>query len=386
MRPQSSLIFGSVLAAASGVWLLGADNLASALSAGAGADAVSSVGEPAGPDVARDGAGAKGSVSAPAPAALGALRTALAVEPPYQERARPGGWDGWALGYRVALRAGDTLRVSVGDPRLRLHAYRAGDAERAAPVPLAATRGDGVMELVAGENGEVTVLVHGDPGERASDDAFTVRVERSGGLVFPVAGRGPEDVISHFLEFRDGGRRLHHGVDIAALRGNPVRAVADGVIERIETTPLGGLTIRLVERRTGHVHYYAHLSGALVGTGDRVVAGQTIGGVGNTGNARNTPPHLHYGVFDGSAVLDPMKLLRSSPLDLAADTASVLLGTRARITVDGTAMRAAPARMGAATSLAHGQTVHVLAEADRYFRVKVGEREGYVARWVVEPE
>jgi peptidoglycan LD-endopeptidase LytH len=315
----------------------------------------------------------------PVAAALGALRTALPVAPPYQERGRFGSVDEAALGYRVALHAGDTLRVTVDRPDIRVHAYRPDDAERTGPVPLASGRGDGLLEWVAGSRGEVIVLLHGD----GAGAAFNVRIERSGGLLFPVAGRGPDDVVGHFLDLRDGGRRAHHGVDIAAPAGNPVRAVADGVIERVERTPLGGLTVRLVERRTGHIHYYAHLSSALVEAGQRVAAGQTIGGVGNTGNARNTPPHLHYAVFDGSEILDPMELLRPGPPALAADTASVLLGTRARIAVDGAALRATPTRMGPATSLAYDQPVRVLAETGRYFRVRTDEREGFVARWVV---
>jgi peptidoglycan LD-endopeptidase LytH len=372
MLPRISLILLFVLVVPIGAWLAGArDGRGPAPSALADADAGSGA-HPRFAEARKD--------ALPSTAALAALRTALAVVPPYQERGRLGPADAAALGYRVALHPGDTLRVTVDRPDIHLHAFHPGDADAAGAAPLARGRGDGLLEWVAESHGEVVVLLHGDgPGA-----LFTARIERSGDLVFPVAGRGPEDVIGHFLDLRDGGRRVHHGVDIAAPRGNPVRAVADGVIERVETTPVGGLTIRLVERRTGRVHYYAHLSGALVEAGQRVAPGQTIGGVGDTGNARNTPPHLHYAVFDGDAILDPMQVLRPAPPALAADTPSVLLGTRARITVEGAAMRATPTRMGPAISLAHDQSVLVLAETDRYFRVRIGDQEGFVARWAVD--
>jgi murein DD-endopeptidase MepM/ murein hydrolase activator NlpD len=58
-------------------------------------------------------------------------------------------------------------------------------------------------------------------------------------------------------------------------------------------------------------HYYAHLSrfGAFE-VGDRVSAGDIVGYVGDTGNARGTPPHLHYGVYRfGGAAINPFPLL-----------------------------------------------------------------------------
>jgi len=43
--------------------------------------------------------------------------------------------------------------------------------------------------------------------------------------------------------------------------------------------------------------YYAHLDEQWVEPGEFVRAGQALGAVGNTGNARTTPPHLHFGVY-----------------------------------------------------------------------------------------
>jgi murein DD-endopeptidase MepM/ murein hydrolase activator NlpD len=60
----------------------------------------------------------------------------------------------------------------------------------------------------------------------------------------------------------------------------------------------------------GHTHYYAHLDQfAGAGRGDRVQVGTVLGTVGNTGNARTTPPHLHYGIYTDSGAINPYPLL-----------------------------------------------------------------------------
>ncbi|MGE8638481.1 MAG: M23 family metallopeptidase, partial [Achromobacter sp.] len=60
-------------------------------------------------------------------------------------------------------------------------------------------------------------------------------------------------------------------------------------------------------------HYYAHLDGyADIQRGQLVAAGDVLGYVGNTGNAQGTPPHLHYGIYDGGAI-NPYDLLKAAP-------------------------------------------------------------------------
>ena len=71
------------------------------------------------------------------------------------------------------------------------------------------------------------------------------------------------------------------------------------VTVRIGTTdPLGGNTV-WVAGKPSTLYYYAHLDRFCAGlrVGDRVQAGEVLGFVGDTGNARGTPPHLHFGVY-----------------------------------------------------------------------------------------
>jgi peptidoglycan LD-endopeptidase LytH len=108
---------------------------------------------------------------------------------------------------------------------------------------------------------------------------------------------------------RSEGRR-HEGVDIFARRGTPIRASVGGVVGRVGTDRLGGRTV-YVTGPGGFHHYYAHLERyAALKPGDWIRAGTVVGYVGDSGNARGTPPHLHYGVYTpGWQAVNPYPLL-----------------------------------------------------------------------------
>jgi murein DD-endopeptidase MepM/ murein hydrolase activator NlpD len=116
-------------------------------------------------------------------------------------------------------------------------------------------------------------------------------------LGFPVDGVDARAIWSGFGAERDGGRRAHRGVDIFAPRGTPALAAIDGWVTRVETTRVGGNVVWLQPLLGTMRIYYAHLDEQWVRPGDFVRAGQAVGTVGNTGNARTTPPHLHFGVY-----------------------------------------------------------------------------------------
>jgi murein DD-endopeptidase MepM/ murein hydrolase activator NlpD len=95
------------------------------------------------------------------------------------------------------------------------------------------------------------------------------------------------DPFSGFPEF-------HKGIDIAAARGTPVSATADGHVVRAGWEGDYGKSIILRHSR-GHATRYAHLDRVLVRRGDPVCKGTVIGTVGDTGRATGT--HLHYEVL-----------------------------------------------------------------------------------------
>ncbi len=110
-----------------------------------------------------------------------------------------------------------------------------------------------------------------------------------------------------FGYFDTGTKTVHMGLDIVAPLGQPIRGVADGEVifsgyglingEGDKTDPYGiAIVIRHSYSFEGKTLYtvYGHLSQALVDTGQKVKAGETIGLVGLTGNT--TGPHLHFEV------------------------------------------------------------------------------------------
>ncbi|WP_425510614.1 M23 family metallopeptidase [Xanthomonas dyei] len=110
-----------------------------------------------------------------------------------------------------------------------------------------------------------------------------------------------------------GRDRSHAGVDIFAPRGTPVIATTRGVVSAIRDAGLGGKQVWVLGPAMER-HYYAHLDDWAPGlaVGDVVEPGTSLGMVGTTGNARGTPPHLHYGVYGRNGAYDPLPLLRKT--------------------------------------------------------------------------
>ncbi len=129
-------------------------------------------------------------------------------------------------------------------------------------------------------------------------------------LHMPVVGVRPFDLDDSWHAPRDGGSRLHKGIDIFAPRGTAVVAVADGFISFIGDQPKGGHCIWLTTE-SGSSFYYAHLDRWAPGLyeGMEVQSGDLLGFVGTTGNASRTPPHLHFAVNLNDEMVNPYPLL-----------------------------------------------------------------------------
>ena len=116
---------------------------------------------------------------------------------------------------------------------------------------------------------------------------------------------------------RSEGRK-HEGIDIFAKRGTPVVSTTEGIVSQVGTNRLGGLVVWVLGPG-GQRHYYAHLdSYSDVEPGMRIEAGRVLGHVGDTGNAKGTPPHLHYGIYDTGGAINPYPLLKADPALIAA--------------------------------------------------------------------
>lgn len=120
-----------------------------------------------------------------------------------------------------------------------------------------------------------------------------------------------------------GGRRHHHGIDLAAPTGTPVFATGNGVVGRAELYSSYGLFIS-IEHGASMETRYAHLSRLAVAAGDSVKKGDLIGYVGSTG--RSTGPHLHYEVRVEGLAVDPIPYMVESEAQLAYARDSRLTG------------------------------------------------------------
>jgi len=100
--------------------------------------------------------------------------------------------------------------------------------------------------------------------------------------------------------------RHHHGVDLAAPNGSPVRAIAAGQV--IYADPFGGYgKFIVIKHINGLTSHYGHCSKLLVQPGETVKPGQLIAQVGSTGIS--TGPHLHFEVRKFGQPQDPEKYL-----------------------------------------------------------------------------
>ena len=213
----------------------------------------------------------------------------------------------WAAGYLFSAESGRRVQVELVsengaenaelfvdlyqlDRNLPRYVSSAPAVPAARPAPLSQQI---VMDVVRG--GDYIVRVQPSLPEQAGQYRLAIRVEPQ--LQFPVTGHSTRSIQSGFGAARDGGAREHHGVDIFAPRGTPVIAALDARVRRVDTTNLGGKVVWLQPLFGSTRLYYAHLDSQSVEPGQYVFAGETIGTVGNTGNARTTPPHLHFGVY-----------------------------------------------------------------------------------------
>lgn len=130
-------------------------------------------------------------------------------------------------------------------------------------------------------------------------------------LPVPVEGVAARRVADTFGAPRGRDRR-HAGVDIFAARGTPVRSATVGIVTDIRDSGLGGRQVWVLGPARER-YYYAHLDDWRedIARGEVVDTTTVLGYVGDTGNAKGTPPHLHWGIYGADGAYDPLPLLRA---------------------------------------------------------------------------
>ena len=108
---------------------------------------------------------------------------------------------------------------------------------------------------------------------------------------------------------KNGGRRMHSGVDFAGPVGTPLYATADGVVVHAGWQSGYGRLVK-IKHQFGIETRYAHMSRIRVKVGERVSRGDRIGDMGASG--RVTGPHLHYEVRVGGRAVNPMIYIKAA--------------------------------------------------------------------------
>jgi murein DD-endopeptidase MepM/ murein hydrolase activator NlpD len=321
-------------------------------------------------------------------AAAQALRDSLVVPLPFAETGYFRPEVPAAASYRYAVHAGEQVHISLtlapgANARVFLDAFEVAPGQR--PTPLASA--DTVVldfRYRAETSGQHLLRVQ---PELLATGRYTLRVAREPSLsTFPVRGRDDAAAGSFWGADRDGGARRHEGIDIFAPRGTPAVAATDGFVTRTGETALGGRVVWLADAAHGEHLYYAHLDKQLVSPGQRVRAGDTLGLVGNTGNARTTVPHLHFGIYrSGRGAIDPLPFVQRAATAPAPQTGPDRRGEFVRLRT-ATALRAATAASGgrASTKISKQLPLLVLGQQGPALRVQTPTGQvGYVSTLAV---
>lgn len=130
-------------------------------------------------------------------------------------------------------------------------------------------------------------------------------------LGYPVDANRISSLFGRRVDPMNGEAAYHDGIDLSGVPGSEVRATADGrVIERGHNDTYGWYV--MLDHGNKFTTMYAHNQKILVKWGERIVRGQPISLLGNTG--RSTGPHLHYEVRYKNQPINPIKYMNITKL------------------------------------------------------------------------
>jgi len=320
-----------------------------------------------------------------------ALNDSLRVAPPYRETGYFRAETPTAYGFSFYLKEGQVceinLRVQPDSMQIFLELF---EKDMTADAP----QWNWLSEIDS-ESNQLKFIVEKTgfyqlrlQAELLATGAYELDIGLAPSIGFPVLGGENRDIGSFWGDPRDGGKRKHKGVDIFAKKGTPVLATGAGTVSRVRTGGLGGKTVWVRDKQFSHQQYFAHLDEQLVTRGQSVNTGDTLGTVGNTGNARTTPPHLHYGIYKRNGAVDPLPFIRkennkfSNPnIDLAT------LGKQYRVGRRSGNLYKSPYKKGKVIRQLDAHTpLRITGGAESYYRVITanGQRGFIKKRYIVD--
>lgn len=216
--------------------------------------------------------------------------------------------------------------------------------------------------------------------ELLASGSYTLELAIGPSLGYPLKAVNRKQIQSFFGVGRDNNTRRHEGVDIFSVFRTPVVAVAEGTVTGVNENNLGGKVVWFRPKGKDYTLYYAHLDEQIASVGQDVVLGDTLGLMGNTGNAKTTPPHLHFGVYTNNGAVDPLPFI--DPLIPATPTINsdiTKLNATMR-TVNRQVEFSENQQLSGAEMLKQHTIVRVLAASSNYYKIKLPNgKSGYVS-------
>ncbi|WP_235295936.1 peptidoglycan DD-metalloendopeptidase family protein [Portibacter marinus] len=240
-----------------------------------------------------------------------AFNDSVHVQYPYSETLSIDSSEHLAFGYRIDGNKGEVIKINVSSTNLLIDLFEvtADSIERFEPI---------LQPEFLSESYTFEVKNDGAYFLRAQSrlhvsDTIELQIHSEPSFLFPVEGGENRDIGSFWGDPRDGGKRKHKGVDIFAKKGTPLLAVTKSRVRSVRNRGLGGKQVWLYDNDRNLSVYYAHLDSQYVSQGQSVKRGDTIGTVGNTGNARYTPSHLHFAIYiPYEGAIDPIHFIQKT--------------------------------------------------------------------------
>lgn len=292
-----------------------------------------------------------------------------------------------ALGYRFSAKRGHKIVINLeqlaGDSAiLFIDAFRIindtlGDYRHVASA-------DSTWQLAFEPRRDAEYILRFQP-ELLRGGSYKIDIQHGPALQFPVAGKNKRAIQSFFGDPRDGGRREHHGVDIFAKRGTPIVSPCKGYVRFVGTRGIGGKVVWIRDNKRNQSLYFAHLDSLIAKSGTYVNPGDTIGTVGNTGNARFTPSHLHFGIYSNGPINPYTHIAEITDQSTPIGDHLALLGQPV-VTTKSSFLRNEPRRRSKVIdTLQQATALEVEAIIANYLRVTTSEgMKGYLRRQSLE--
>ncbi len=195
---------------------------------------------------------------------------------------------------------------------------------------------------------------------------YTLEITSGPSLDYPLKSYQKNQIRSFWGDGRDANSRKHEGVDIFSAFRTPVVAIAVGTT-RVNENNLGGKVVWLRPEGKDFTLYYAHLDEQIVTDGQTVQVGDTLGRMGNTGNARSTPPHLHFGIYTSDGAVNPLPFINP----VIKNVPEIISQTKFLNSTLRTAGNAALTGGQSASQLKNGTILRVISASENNYRVEL---------------